>query len=74
MTPAMTQPCWDCPSRLRTIAMGRDSNGYQGYCLYTLDVMDPNWTAANIAELGVQINDFPGRIQHHSMDPSHFTG
>jgi uncharacterized membrane protein len=39
---------------------GRDSNGYQGYCLYTLDVIDPNWVAANISELGVQINDFPG--------------
>ena len=39
---------------------GRDSNGYQGYCLYTLDVVDPNWTAANVAELGVQISDFEG--------------
>jgi hypothetical protein len=39
---------------------GIDSNGYQGYCLYTLDVIDPNWTVANVAELGVQINDFLG--------------
>ncbi len=39
---------------------GIDSNGYQGYCLYTLDIIDPNWLVANIAELGVQINEFPG--------------
>ena len=39
---------------------GRDANGYQGYCLYTLDVIDPNWTVANEAELHVQINTFKG--------------
>ena len=39
---------------------GRDSNGYQGYCLYTLDVVDPNWTVANQAELNIQISDFKG--------------
>ena len=47
------------PEAIKNYCDGKDSYGYQGYCLYTLDVTDPNWTAANVAELGVQINDFP---------------
>jgi uncharacterized membrane protein len=47
------------PEAIKNFCDGIDSNGYQGYCLYTLDIMDPNWMVANIAELGVQINNFP---------------
>ena len=48
------------PEPVKNYCDGIDGSGYIGYCLYTLDVIDPNWTAANIAELGVQINNFTG--------------
>ena len=50
------------PEAVKDLCIGQDSNGFGGFCLYTLDIIDPNWTAANIAELGVQISDFNGEF------------
>src|SRR5271166_1451502 len=48
------------PEPVKDMCIGQDSNGFKNYCLYTLDIIDPNWTVANQAELGVQISDFLG--------------
>ena len=48
------------PEPVKDMCIGQDSNGFKNYCLYTLDIMDPNWTVANQAELGLQISDFVG--------------
>ena len=48
------------PEAVKDMCAGQDKNGYSMFCLYTLDIMDPNWTVANNAELGVQISDFLG--------------
>jgi uncharacterized membrane protein len=48
------------PEPIKDMCIGQDSNGFSGYCLYTLDITDPNWAVANTAELGVQISYFVG--------------
>ena len=58
------------PEPVKNYCDGIDSKGYEGYCLYTLDVIDPNWMAANVAELGVQISDFPGGFNNIPWIPA----
>lgn len=48
------------PEPVKDMCKGQDSYGYPQFCLYTLDIMDPDWVAANTAELGVQRGVFLG--------------
>ena len=48
------------PEPVKDMCIGQDANGFQGFCLYTLDIMDPNWTLANQAELQLQLGYFLG--------------
>jgi uncharacterized membrane protein len=52
---------WDLlgmPEAIKDMCAGQDSNGYPYPCRYTLDTMDPNWLAANYAELAIQQSQF----------------
>ena len=48
------------PEAVKDMCAGQDSNGYGKFCNYTLDVVDPNWTAGNLGELGLQVSYFTG--------------
>ena len=48
------------PEAVKDLCAGQDTNGYGKFCNYTLDVVDPNWTAGNQGELGLQISNFTG--------------
>ena len=55
---AIFHPDWiDIPEAIKSTLGGQDNNGYQlPWSLYNLDVMDPNWLAANQGELREQLN------------------
>jgi hypothetical protein len=46
------------PEQVKDLCAGRNGNGYTGTCVYTLDVFDPNWQAANDQELLNQESTF----------------
>ena len=48
------------PERVKDLCAERDSNGYIGWCQYSLDVFDPKWTTANAGELTNQLTEYTG--------------
>ena len=48
------------PEAVKDLCAERDSNGYIGWCEYSLDVFDPKWTTANAGELANQLTEYTG--------------
>ena len=52
----LTPPGW-LPEAIKNLIAGQDNNGYKNiYGLINLDIMDPNWQAANQGELALLLN------------------
>ena len=48
------------PEAVKNLCAGQDSNGYGKFCNYTLDVVDPSWTAGSLGEVALQTSIFTG--------------